>query len=159
MARLIRTDWPDFGTPNVPPAFALAEARRRLAMVREGMTRRGYAALLVYGDREHAANLHWITGFDPRFEEAVLVVTPGDALLIAGNECLPYTGISPLVQAGDVRVAHCAALSLPSQPRGGRRLAAQESNKKRDDQSVIPLFVWVGNHDGYFEKTSILNLH
>jgi Xaa-Pro aminopeptidase len=123
MARLIRTDWPDFGTPDVPPVFALAEARGRLAMVREALARRGYAALVVYGDREHAANLHWITGFDPRFEEAVLVVTLGDAVLIAGNECLPYTGISPLVQAGDVRVAHCAALSLPSQPRGGRRLA------------------------------------
>jgi hypothetical protein len=125
MARLIRTDWPDFGTPDVPPAFSLVEARGRLALMRRAAEGRGYAALVVYGDREHAANMHWITGFDPRFEEAVLVVTPDDALLIAGNECRPYTGISPLVQAGDVRVAHCASLSLPSQPRGGRRLADQ----------------------------------
>ena len=75
------------------------------------------------GDREHAANLHWLTGFDPRFEEALLVVRPEDALLIAGNECLPYTGISPLVERGAIRVAHCASFSLISQPRGTARLA------------------------------------
>jgi Xaa-Pro aminopeptidase len=123
MTRLLRMDWPEFGTPDLPPAFSLAEAEARLGASRAAMAARGYAALVVYGDREHAANLHWLTGFDPRFEEAVLVVTPGDALLLAGNECLPYTGISPLVAAGAVRVAHCASLSLPSQPRGTARLA------------------------------------
>ncbi len=122
MQRLIRIDWPDHGTPDLPPAFSLPEAEARLRAVRAAADARGYAAVVIYGDREHAANLHWLTGFDPRFEEAVLVVTPGDALLIAGNECLPYTQIAPLVQAGIIRVAHCASLSLPSQPRGTRRL-------------------------------------
>lgn len=123
MTRLQRMDWPEFGTPDLPPAFTLPEAQARLAMVRAAMDARGLAALVVYGDREHAANLHWITGFDPRFEEAVLVVTEGEAVLLAGNECLPYARISPLVTAGQVRVAHCASLSLPSQPRGTPRLA------------------------------------
>ena len=123
MTRTTRIDWPDFGTPAVPPEPTLGDYRARLAAVRAGMAARGLAALLVYGDREHAANLHWLTGFDPRFEEAVMVVTPGDALLIAGNECLPYTQVSPLVEGFAVRVAHCATLSLPSQPRQGRRLA------------------------------------
>jgi Xaa-Pro aminopeptidase len=123
MAQLTRIDWPDFGTPEVPPDPTLVDFRARLAALRTAMAARGHAAVVVYGDREHAANLQWLTGFDPRFEEAVLVVTATDALLLAGNECLPYTGISPLVQAGDVRVAHCASLSLPSQPRGTARLA------------------------------------
>lgn len=123
MARLIRIDWPDFGTPDLPPPLGLAEMQARLAAFRAAGARAGFDVLVVYGDREHAANLHWLTGFDPRFEEAVLVVTPGDALLLAGNECLPYTQVSPLVAAGLVRVGHCASLSLPSQPRGGRRLA------------------------------------
>jgi len=123
MAHLIRTPWPDFGMPQVPPDVSLTEYRRRLAALRAAMAARGQAALVVYGDREHAANLHWITGFDPRFEEAVLVVTASRALLLAGNECLPYTGVSPLVTAGDIPVGHCSSLSLPSQPRGGRRLA------------------------------------
>ena len=123
MAHLIRIDWPDTGMPEVPPDLSLAECRGRLASVRAAMAARGQAALVIYGDREHAANLQWLSGFDPRFEEAVLVVTGGDALLLAGNECLPYTGVSPLVAAGDVRVGLCSSLSLPSQPRPGRRLA------------------------------------
>jgi hypothetical protein len=122
MTRLVRIDWPDNGAPDLPPAFSLAEAEARLRALRHAAAARGYDAVVVYGDREHAANIHWLTGFDPRFEEAVLVVTPGDALILAGNECLPYTGISPLVAAGHLRVGHCASLSLPSQPRGGRRL-------------------------------------
>jgi Xaa-Pro aminopeptidase len=122
MTRLQRLDWPDNGTPDLPPPFALAEAEARLAAVRAAMERASYAALVVYGDREHAANLHWLTGFDPRFEEAVLVVTGGDAMLIAGNECLAYTVVSPLVAAGQVRTGLCASLSLPSQPRDSRRL-------------------------------------
>jgi len=122
MTRLQRMDWPDNGTPDLPPAFSQREAEARLHAVRAAMTRAGYAALVIYGDREHAANLHWLTGFDPRFEEAVLVVTEADALLIAGNECLAYTVVSPLVAGGKVRTGLCASLSLPSQPRGSRRL-------------------------------------
>ena len=121
MAHLTRIDWPDFGPPALPPAFSLPEGRARLAALRH--VGRHYDALVIYADREHAANLHWITGFDPRFEEAVLIITKGSALLLAGNECLPYTRISPLVQAGDIATGHCASLSLPSQPRGTRRIA------------------------------------
>lgn len=122
MTRLQRLDWPDNGTPDLPPAFTLSEAEGRLAAVRSAMVEHGFEALVIYGDREHAANLHWLTGFDPRFEEAVLVVTERDALLLAGNECLAYTVISPLVAAGKIRTGLCASLSLPSQPRGTRRL-------------------------------------
>jgi Xaa-Pro aminopeptidase len=122
MSRLIRIDWPDNGTPDLPPPLTLAECEGRLTALRKAALGAGYDAIVVYGDREHAANLHWLTGFDPRFEEAVLVVTPGDALLLAGNECLAYTEVSPLVRAGVVRTGHCSSLSLPSQPRDGRRL-------------------------------------
>lgn len=123
MAGLVRTDWPDFGAPAVPPAPDLPEMRARLASIRAAMAARGLDVLVIYGDREHAANLLWATGFDPRFEESLLIVGAGDRpLLVAGNECLPYTGISPLVAAGDVAVAHCASLSLISQPREGERL-------------------------------------
>jgi Xaa-Pro aminopeptidase len=121
-AELIRIDWPEFGMPDVPPPLSLPELEVRLDRVRAEMLKRGLDVLVVYGDREHAANIQWLTGFDPRFEEAILVVDPRDALLMAGNECLPYTAVSPLVAAGHVRVAHCGSLSLMSQPRKGRRL-------------------------------------
>lgn len=123
MPRLIRTPWPDFGRPALPPALDLATLKRRLAQARAAMAARGLAALVVYADREHAANIHWLTGFDPRFEEALLVLTPDLATLLVGNECLPYTQISPLVVAGQVAVLHVPSLSLISQPRGGVRIA------------------------------------
>lgn len=122
-ARLIRIDWPDFGAPDLPQAPDLAEMDLRLGAIRVAMDAHGFDRLVIYGDREHAANILWATGFDPRFEEAVLIVGPGEALLLAGNECLPYTAISPLVGSGQIAVGHCPSLSLPSQPRGGRRLA------------------------------------
>ena len=53
------------------PAATYAPASKRL---RERAERRGYDRLVVYADREHSANLSYLTGFDPRFEEAILVV-------------------------------------------------------------------------------------
>ncbi len=148
MSRIIRIDWPDNGAPDVPPAFSLAEAEHRLRAVRQAAVARGYDVLVIYGDREHAANIHWLTGFDPRFEEAVLVVTPGDALLLAGNECLAYTAMSPLVQAGVVRVGHCASLSLPSQPRGGRRLTDWLADMLALDDTVGAVgWKWFGSDE------------
>ncbi len=122
MPRLIHVDWPDFGAPAVPPEPDLAEYTMRLAAFRAALGLRNYDVGVVYGDREHSANLQWLTGFDPRFEEAVLIVGSDSALLLAGNECLSYTQISPLVASKVISVGHAASLSLPSQPRGGQRL-------------------------------------
>ena len=61
----------------------------RLERLRErDATERGYDRLVVYADREHSANLAYLTGFDPRFEEAILVVGPaGEPAILVGNEC------------------------------------------------------------------------
>ncbi len=120
---LIDRDWPDFGAPAVPPPVGRAELAARLALIRDAMAAAGLDALAIYGDREHCANLSWASGFDPRFEEALMVVRPeGAPLLMAGNECLAYTRASPAVAAGDIAVAHCASFSLLSQPRDSDRI-------------------------------------
>jgi Xaa-Pro aminopeptidase len=120
---LIDRDWPDFGAPAVPPPASRAELAARLALIRDAMAGAGLDALAIYGDREHFANLLWASGFDTRFEEGLLVILPdGAPLLMAGNECLPYTQASPAVAAGDIAVAHCASFSLISQPRGSDRI-------------------------------------
>jgi hypothetical protein len=122
---LIDRDWPDFGAPKLPPRLSRAELAARLALIRDAMDAARLDALVIYGDREHFANLLWASGFDPRFEEALMIVLPeGAPLLLAGNECLPYTQASPAVAAGDIAVAHCASFSLLSQPRQGDGLAA-----------------------------------
>ncbi len=123
MPRLIRIDWPDFGDPVLPPALTLAELEGRLAAVRSGMAARGLDVLVVYADREHAANMQWTTGFEPRFEEALLILTADRGTLLVGNECLTYTQISPLVRSGQIGVELVPSLSLISQPRKGRRIA------------------------------------
>ncbi len=51
----------------------------------------------VYGDREHFANLMWLTGYDPRFEEALLVLGPDDRrVLFVGVEGVDYAEIAGL---------------------------------------------------------------
>ncbi len=60
---------------------------------------RGHDILVVYADREHSANMAYLTGFEPRFEEAVLVVAVHSAeppLILAGNECRGLAAVAPL---------------------------------------------------------------
>jgi Xaa-Pro aminopeptidase len=122
-ARLIEIDWPEYGRPDPPPPVTRAALLTRLTDLRAAMAGRGLSHLVIYGDREHFANLAWATGFDPRFEEAILVVPEaGRPLLVAGNECFDYTLSSPLVAEGDVERVRCASLSLLSQPRDTPRL-------------------------------------
>jgi hypothetical protein len=111
--------------------------QQRIARLRGAMAARGLDRLVVYGDREHAANIEWATGFDPRFEEALFILgAEGAPVIVAGNECLPYAGVAPMVAAGEMRVRHCASLSLISQPRGGERLDAIVASEVGADEKV-----------------------
>ncbi len=70
--------------------------------------------MVVYADREHSANLSYLTGFDPRFEEALLVVGPdSEPAILVGNECWGLAGAAPL----PMRRHLFQDFSLPSQPR------------------------------------------
>jgi Xaa-Pro aminopeptidase len=60
----------------------------------------------------------WLTGFDPRFEEALLIVGPaGEPAILVGNECYGLAGAAPL----PMRRILFQDLSLPSQPRDRSR--------------------------------------
>ena len=116
--RLADVDLPDFGPPGPEPLLPDDLYRRRLERLRERMDARGYDRLVVYADREHSANMAYLTGFDPRFEEAILVVGPsGDPVVLVGNECYGMAGQAPLPME---RVLF-QDLSLPSQPRDRSR--------------------------------------
>ncbi len=85
--RLIEAKLPDFGIPETRPELPPAALCRTPGAALESVDAAGLSALLVYGDREHFANLAWATGFDPRFEEALLVLVPGgEPMLLAGPE-------------------------------------------------------------------------
>ena len=122
-AQLITLEWPTFGTATPPPRPTLTEFAGRIAALRMGMQHQGLTHLVVYGDREHFANLTYLTGFDPRFEEALLIVgATGTPLLVVGNECAGYLDISPLYTAGQLRGERFQPFSLLGQPRGQSRL-------------------------------------
>ncbi len=113
-ARLAEIPLPDFGPLEPAPEISGATYAARLERLRARAQERGYDRLIVYADREHSANLAYLTGFDPRFEEAVLVVGPtGAPAILVGNECYGLAGAAPLT----LRRHRFQDLSLPSQPR------------------------------------------
>ncbi|MFI3038172.1 M24 family metallopeptidase [Atlantibacter hermannii] len=87
--------------------------RMRKARVLERMARLSLDALVVYADKEHGANFEYLTGFIPRFEEALLVLhSDGEAVLVLGNENLKLAAHARLAN----RVVHAPWFSLPNQP-------------------------------------------
>jgi Xaa-Pro aminopeptidase len=109
---------PDFGMPAAVPEIPPAVYRDRLERLRAKMDERGYDRLVVYADREHSANLAYLTGFDPRFEEALLVVgDAGEPAILVGNECFGMAGAAPL----EMRRELFQDFSLPGQPRDRSR--------------------------------------
>ena len=112
--RLEAIELPDFGMPDAMPELPAALYRERLERLRDRAAVRGYERVVVYADREHSANLSYLTGFDPRFEEAFLVISATeDPALLVGNECWGLAGVTPL----PVRRHLFQDFSLPSQPR------------------------------------------
>ena len=117
--RVAEIEWPQFGPLGRPPeAPSATELRQRIDRALAAMEQRGLTHLVVYADREHFANLAFLTHFDPRFEEALLVLsrtlTP---LMLVGNECKDYLPISPLHAENGFRTELYQPFSLMDQPR------------------------------------------
>ncbi len=120
--RLVQIEWPDFGTAVPPPQPPVEEFAARIHSARLAMDRLRLSHLVIYGDREHFANLAYLTGFDPRFEEALLILArQGDPLLVVGNECAGYLPVSPLYRANQLRTERFQPFSLLNQPRNSSR--------------------------------------
>jgi hypothetical protein len=121
--KLIEMNWPDFGVGDPPPPAGLAEIKNRISLVRARMEQKGFSHLIVYGDREHFANIMYVTGLDPRYEEAILILgLDQDPLLLLGNECYSYAKVSPLYRSGEMRTEKYQPLSLLNQPRDESRM-------------------------------------
>lgn len=117
-ARLAEIDLPDFGMPDAAPELPPALYAARLERLRERMNARGYDRLVLYADREHSANLAWLSGFDPRFEEAIAIVGQAEPpAILVGNECWGMAAAAPL----PMRRHLLQDLSLPNQPRDRSR--------------------------------------
>jgi Xaa-Pro aminopeptidase len=117
---------PSYELPSSLPSIPAAAYEARLAAAVAAGAAAGLDALVVYADREHFANMSYLTGYDPRFEESLLIMVPGRApVLLVGNEGVSYAAVVP----AEVEVVLYQSFSLVSQdrsasPRLGAVLAA-----------------------------------
>lgn len=119
--RLAATDLPALSPLGPEPVLGEAVYAGRIAAARARMAALGLTALAVYADREHYANVSYLTGFDPRFEEALLVLrADGPPAILAGNESLSFCERAGIAVEGIL----CQSLSLPSQDRSVRTRVA-----------------------------------
>jgi len=115
---LIQVTWPEFGTDVKLVEISLNELEKRLLKTRRKMEEGNLTHLVVYGDREHFANLLYLINFDPRFEEALLMIDlKNDPLILVGNECKAHLTASPLFNAGKLRYELYQPFSLLNQPK------------------------------------------
>ena len=144
-ARLATVELPDFGMPDREPILAPSTYGARLERLRGRADERRYTHLLVYADREHSANLAWLSGFDPRFEEAIAIVRPGaQPLVLAGNECYGTAGAAPLPMRRELY----QDLSLPGQPRDrSRTLSAILADEGIGTGARVGVIGWKGFAD------------
>lgn len=120
----------------------------RLGRFAELCERRGLDHVVVYADREHSANLSYLTGFDPRFEEAMLIAgTSGRPVIVVGNECVGMAEAAPV----DLDVVLYQEFSLPSQPRDrSPSLDAILADAGITDGDRVGIVGWKGTTDPDF---------
>lgn len=131
--RFAEVELPGLSALEAEPRLPAAIYDERRANAVRTLTQLGIDSLVVYADREHAANIQYLTGFDPRFEEAVLVLNRDGTAIVAGNESISMVGdLDP-----QVRAVLCQSLSLPGQKRETQRRlgdALREAGLRRGDR-------------------------
>src|SRR5437773_10630928 len=81
--RLIDIELPSFGIPDTQPQLPTSLYSERLRRLSEKASMAGIDVVLIYADREHFANMAYLTGFEPRFEEAL--ADPGSGKRTGGR--------------------------------------------------------------------------
>lgn len=105
---------PQYDLPREQPTIPATTYQARLNAAAEAAAEAGLDALVVYADREHFANISYLTGYDPRFEESLLILTPNRApVLLVGNEGTAYAKVVP----DNVEVVLYQTFSLVNQDR------------------------------------------
>ena len=110
----VATELPQIDVPTAVPELGRDVFERRFRRLEDARKAAGLDRLLIYADREHAANLSWLTGFAPRFEEALWIQGDGRPTLLVGNECLSLARAQVEL---DADIVLYQPFSLPGQDR------------------------------------------
>lgn len=104
---------PKLDCTNKPVLLSDETMEERYNKVMNRMKIEGIDSLVIYADLEHGGNFEYLTGFLPRFEEALLVLNQcGDHYMLMGNENLNKVAAARIC-ATAIHVPH---FSLPNQP-------------------------------------------
>ena len=76
--RLLENAWPAFSSRFEALLVPGKLHHGRITALQHELESNNFSHAVVYADREHFANLHFLTNFDPRFEEAVLLLGSAD---------------------------------------------------------------------------------
>lgn len=116
----------------------------------------------IYGDREHFANIHYFTEFDPRWEEALLILGPNNTkYMLIGNEGLIYESAIKL----EAEIILCQTFSLMGQD---RTISKNLENILKDigmrQGDSVGVCGWkyveqseIGNHQAFFVPTFVID--
>ena len=104
---------PKLDCTNIPVQLSDETMKERIQKVLTKMSQENYDTLVIYADLEHGNNFEYLTGFLPRFEEALLVINKDSKnYMIMGNENLNKVSKSRI----ESLAVHAPYFSLPNQP-------------------------------------------
>lgn len=97
MIDIVKADGLFLEEVNLPPVELTAEDYLlRIRLLRERMEKLGLTHVVIYGDREHFANIEYFTRYDCRFEEALFILDgDGEMSVLVGNEGMGFSEIIP----------------------------------------------------------------
>ena len=91
IVEITHTDYIQNEYTHVPSVFTRDEYCTRMNNLKLQMQTARYTHVVIYGDREHYSNIHYFTGYDPRFDEALFIVgIEQDSTIVVGNEGIGY---------------------------------------------------------------------
>lgn len=109
---------PDIDFNDEPVVLSDQTFAHRREKLLERMRESSLDIIFVYADREHGSNFEYLTGFIPRFEEALLTVElSGKTKLFLGNENMKLAKHSRT----KAEAVHTPYFSLTNQPMGNTR--------------------------------------
>ena len=138
---------------GVPVMLTDETMQERYDSVLRRMKEDHFDTLVVYADLEHGNNFEYLTGFLPRFEEALLVLNQGGThYMMMGNENLNKVP-SARIQAEAI---HAPYFSLPNQPMQTEKSVAQIlASCELEDAEKIGLIGWK-NFTSHVEDNHLL---
>lgn len=120
------------------------------------MMEEGFDAIIVYADLEHGSNFEYLTGFLPRFEEALLILyVDGTACMLMGNE-----NVDKAVQCRiKAEVLHMPHFSLPNQPMHTQKSVKEIlGESKIGEAKSIGLVGWKNFTSQYDDNAALYDL-